>query len=64
MGGIQRAARDTTEGLTQHQQIFKRHLRVVDTLGVLAVSNAIAWNLQRLTHRVEMKTNDSRRQSD
>ena len=59
MGGIQRGARDaTTEGLTQHQQILKGHLRVVDTLSVLTVSNAMAWHLQRLTHSVEMKTND------
>jgi len=62
VGGIQRTARH--EALTQQQQIFKRHLRIVDTFVVLTVANTMARNLQRLTDSVEMKTNDSRRKPD
>ena len=46
----------------QQQQIFKRHLRVVDTFRILTVSNTITRNFQRLTHGVQMKSNYSRRQ--
>lgn len=46
---------------TQKQQIVKRQLRVVNTFGVLAVPNAMTRNFQRLTHRIEMETDYSRR---
>ena len=48
---------------TQQQQIFKRHLRVVDTFRVFTVSNAMTRNLQSLTHGIEMKTDNSRGES-
>ena len=67
MGGIQRAASGAAQAniaraSAQQEQIFEGHLRVVDTFPIVTVPNAIPRNFQRLTHRIEMKTNDSRRQ--
>ena len=51
------------DGLSEHRQVIKRQLSVVDTFGVLAVTNTMTRNFERLTHGIEMKADYSWRQS-
>lgn len=46
------------------KQIVESQLRIVDSFGVLAMTNAMARNFERLAYSVKMKTDYSWRQPD